>query len=74
MVRNAVADMFAYIATDNREFSHVYIQEIFKVIQVSNFMIIKLLRIATGPLSFSTSFSRYVLYYLFNNAEHFIVH
>lgn len=41
MVRNAVASMFAHVSTDNREFSHVYIQEIFKVIQVSNFMIIK---------------------------------
>ena len=41
MVRNAVADMFAYIATDNREFSHVQIQEIFKVLAVSNFMVVK---------------------------------
>mmetsp|Transcript_47243 Transcript_47243/g.62546 ORF Transcript_47243/g.62546 Transcript_47243/m.62546 type:complete len:82 (-) Transcript_47243:817-1062(-) len=41
MVRNAVASMFAYVSSDNREFSHVYIQEIFKVIAVSNFMVIK---------------------------------
>jgi hypothetical protein len=25
MVRNRIADMFAYVATDNREFSHMYI-------------------------------------------------
>lgn len=33
--------MFAYVSCDNREFSHVYIQEIFKVIAVGNFMVIK---------------------------------
>ena len=41
MVRNAVADMFGYVAQDNREFSNVYIQEIFKVMAVSNFMVVK---------------------------------
>jgi len=41
MVRNAVASMFAYVSYDNSEFSHVYIQEIFKIIAVSNFMVIK---------------------------------
>ena len=41
MVRNAVADMFAYVATENKEFSHVYIVEIFKVLAVSNFMVVK---------------------------------
>jgi len=41
MVRNAVATMFAYVSSNNREFSHIYIQEIFKVLAVSNFMVIK---------------------------------
>lgn len=41
MVRNAVANMFAYVSMDNKEFSHVYIQEIFKVMSVSNFMVVK---------------------------------
>ena len=41
MVRNSVADMFGYVAQDNREFSNVYIMEIFKVMAVSNFMIVK---------------------------------
>ena len=33
--------MFGYVAQDNREFSNVYIMEIFKVMAVSNFMIVK---------------------------------
>ena len=33
--------MFAYISYQNKEFSHVYIQESFKVISVSNFMVVK---------------------------------
>ena len=41
MVRNSVANMFSYVASDNKEFSHVYIQEIFKVLSVSNFMVVK---------------------------------
>ena len=41
VVRNAVADMFAYVATENLEFSHVYIQEMFKAISTSNFMVVK---------------------------------
>ena len=41
MVRNNVARMYAYISTDNKEFSHVYIQEIFKVLANCNFMIVK---------------------------------
>ena len=41
MVRNSVATMFAYVSFNNNEFSHVYIQEIFKTCAVSNFMVIK---------------------------------
>lgn len=41
MVRNAVASLFAYVSCNNNEFSHVYIQEIFKTCAVSNFMVIK---------------------------------
>lgn len=41
IVRNCIADMFAYVATNNREFSHVYVQEIFKALSVSNFMTVK---------------------------------
>ena len=41
MVRNSVAQMFAHVATDNLEFSHVYIMEMFKAISSSNFMTVK---------------------------------
>ena len=41
LVRNSVATMFAYVAQNNREFSHTYIQEIFKVLAVGNFMVVK---------------------------------
>ena len=41
MVRNSVANLFAYVATDNREFSHVYVNEIFKVLATCNFMVVK---------------------------------
>ena len=33
--------MWAYIAFDNIQFSHIYIQEIFKTIGTSNFMVVK---------------------------------
>ena len=33
--------MWAYIAYDNIQFSHLYIQEIFKTIGTSNFMVVK---------------------------------
>jgi len=41
MLRNAVANMWAHIAFDNIQFSHLYIQEIFKAIASSNFMVVK---------------------------------
>lgn len=41
MVLNSISDMFAYVASNNKEFSHVYIQEIFKALSVSNFMTVK---------------------------------
>ena len=39
--RNDVARIFAHISTNNSEFSHVYIQEVFKVLAVNNFMVIR---------------------------------
>ena len=41
LVRNATSMMWAYIAFDNIQFSHIYIQEIFKTIGTSNFMVVK---------------------------------
>lgn len=41
MVRNAVATMWAHIAFDNIQFSHLYIQEMFKAISGANFMVVK---------------------------------
>jgi len=40
-VRNAVADMFAHICFENRDFSQKYIKDIFKMINSSDFMVVK---------------------------------
>jgi hypothetical protein len=41
VVRNATSTMWAYIAFDNIQFSHIYIQEMFKTIGGANFMVVK---------------------------------
>jgi hypothetical protein len=40
-VRNAVADMFAHICFENKDFSQKYIKDIFKVINAQDFIIVK---------------------------------
>jgi len=40
-VRNAVAEMFAHICYENKDFSQKYIKDIFKLINASDFMVVK---------------------------------
>lgn len=40
-VRNAVANMFAHICFENKDFSQKYIKEIFKMINISDFILVK---------------------------------
>lgn len=40
-MRNAVASMFAHICFENKDFSQKYIKEIFKMINSSDFILVK---------------------------------
>ena len=40
-MRNSVARLFAHIAFNNLQFSHAYIEEIFKIINSDNFIVVK---------------------------------
>lgn len=40
-VRNAIADMFAHICFENKDFSQKYIKDLFKMINTSDFMVVK---------------------------------
>lgn len=40
-VRNAIADMFAHICFDNKDFSQKYIKDIFRMINGSDFLVVR---------------------------------